>query len=202
MGDLLTDIADVAGDLADARQHTERIPYWDTNRNRKFRTHVTVQPGLLAQLYECVYPAQAEGDGPRRPHPGSRPPLALEALSTHTVITLAAARWCWSLRIDQRHTVEGNLRALVGAAATLDEDTALTLLSEMHQWRRWAAVQTAWESPAFAPYAPCPHCGIRTSLRINLAVQLAYCRNCQAAWDDTTLLDLAAHIRTSTEEAA
>jgi hypothetical protein len=200
--DPLTLIADLAAELCDGRQHIERIPFWDANRNRKVREWRTVQPGLLTQLHRAaVEPVRGQTEPGSRPLPGSRPPLALEALSTYRVITTATIRWCWSLRLDLRDSVEGNIRSLVGAAATLDPDTALLLLAEMRQWRRWAAVATGWQTPAFAPRAPCPNCATIGKLRINLSAQAAHCRACQATWagDDGSLYELAGYIRAVTE---
>lgn len=185
--DVLQEIADVAGELADGRQHTERIPFWDGQRNKKYRTHTIVLPGLLAQLYESVIPSSAEADGARS-HPASKPPLALEALSAHSWVVTAVTRWCWSLRIDLRDTVEGNVRALVGAAANLDSDTAHSLLSEMRSWRRRCAVMTGWER-LYCPHVPCPVCEKVGTLRVNLSVKQAFCTNadCRADWSEETI---------------
>lgn len=203
MSDILADIADVAAELADGRQHTERIRYWDKSRNEKWRTHTTIQPGLLAQLYESVMPGSADADG-SRPHPTSRPPLAIEALSLYGVIQIAVFRWAHSLRLEQRDTTESMLRSLVGAAPQLDDDTAKALLSELRSWRRWCAVMTGWESPLFAPRAACPVCDKVGTLRVNLSVAQAFCTACGSGWDreDGGIEVLARHIRAATEGAA
>ena len=204
MGDVLQLIADVASELADPRQHTERVRTgWTAARNPVFTAHTTIQPGLLAQLYESVIPGSAEQEGARST-PGSRPPLALEALSRHSAIVIAVTRWCWTLRLELRDTVEGNLRALVGAAAQLDDDTARTLLSEMRAWRRWCAVMTGWESPLFAPRAPCPVCETLGTLRVNLSAASAFCTACGSGWDreDGGIEVLARHIRAVTDRSA
>ena len=198
-------IADLAEQLCDPRQHVERVPYWDKNRNKKHREWRTVQPGLLEQLHQAaVEPVDGRTEpGPKRVQ-GSRPPLALEALSTHSAISAYAARWCWSLELDLRDTTEANVRAIVGAAATMDSDTIDTLAAEMRQWLRWAAVATGWRAPLFAPRVACPACDQVGKLRINLAAQAAHCRACQATWaaDDGSIYLLGEHVRLATDRVA
>ena len=200
----LTTITALAEQLCDPRHHVERIPYWDTNRNRKFREWRTTQPGLLRQLHDGAIDPVRVAEGGRRPHPGSRPPLALEALSTHTAITAYAARWCWSLKLDLRDTTEDNIRALVGHAPHLDDDALTLLAGEMRQWYRWAAVATGWVAPLYAPHVPCPACQVKGKLRVNLTAQAAHCRACQATWasDDGSLYKLSDYINAHTERRA
>lgn len=205
---VLADIADLAEVLCDPHQHTEQVPYWDASRNRKFRRHVTVQDGLLRQLHEAVF-RPAVGDRGRSA-PASRPPLLLEALSLHSVITIGVAKWCWDLRINQRDSVEQDIRALVGAAGTADSDTQTALRAELRRWRSWCEVMTGWET-VFAPKdVPCPvvTCGQTGTLRILLAAKRAFCRNpavdddgnpvCGATWDEANIGVLADYIRTQT----
>lgn len=209
---VLTDILAAADELTDGRQHTERTPYYDHNRNKKHRTHKVILPGLLAQLYESVIPS-GQGEGGPRPHPGSRPPLALEALSTHVVITLAVAKWCWDLRIDQRDTVESNIRALVAAVTLQDGDTQHKLRNDLRRWRTWCAVMTGWERVDTYPAVSCPVCGKLGSLRVNLTAERGYCTNqdrdgdglvCGSVWSmtDGSLMVLGQHIRTTQGVAA
>ncbi|WP_328382957.1 hypothetical protein OHQ88_10625 [Micromonospora zamorensis] len=200
-------IVDLADELTEPHQHVERFAVWDDNRNKKIRTHVTIQPGLLAQLHDSVSEPISEdgGVGTRRP-PASRPPLALEALSKHTAIVIGVTRWCWSLRLDLRDTAESNIRAIVGKAPELDDDTRQTLLTELRQWRRWCAVLTGWENDLFAPRVPCPVCEKVGTLRVNLKAKAAFCNNmdCLAGWsdEDGSLYVLADHIRLSSERVA
>jgi len=200
MGDVLQQIGLVAEELCDPRQHTERVEYWDHNRHRKFRAHTTVQPGLLAQLHASVEPGSADREG-GAPHPSSRPPVQTEALSRYASIGIAVTRWCWSLRLEQRDTVESTVRALVGAAGVLDDDTARALLSEMRQWRRWCVVLTGWEQ-VYVPRAACPVCETVGTLRINLTTREAFCTSCAAGWDEDAIGVLAEHIKTTTEGQA
>ncbi|HEY3259969.1 MAG TPA: hypothetical protein VGJ95_06810 [Pseudonocardiaceae bacterium] len=195
-------IAEVADALTEPHIHTEPIRYWDNNRNPKTRQHRTIQPGLLTQLYQSVTPSSS-AETAAGGIPDSRPPLAVEALSRHDTITMAVLRWCRSLNLTLRVSVESNVRALVGAAATMDHDTARTLLSEMRQWQRWCNVLTGWEHIYHPAGVTCPiiECGRLHTLRINLTSSTAMCRACGATWsgDDGTITVLAAHIRAVTD---
>ncbi|GAA3765634.1 DUF7341 domain-containing protein [Micromonospora maritima] len=198
----ITTITGLAEQLCDPGQHVERIPYWDDNRNRKFREWRTVQPGLLAQLHQAaVEPTSGTTEPGPRTVPRSRPPLALEALSTHAAICTHAAHWCTSLNLDLRDTVEANIRALVGAAPGLDDDDLQLLARELRTWRRWAAVATGWIAPLYQPHVPCPACHTTGKLRINLTAQAAHCRACQATWaaDDGSIFALGEYVTSRTE---
>ncbi|MFG2165533.1 DUF7341 domain-containing protein [Micromonospora chersina] len=200
----LTTLSQHAEALCDPRHHVERIPYWDTNRNKKHREWRTTQPGLLRQLHDSATDPVRSLEGGRRPHPGSRPPLALEALSTHTAITAYAARWCWSLKLDLRDTTEENIRALTGKAPALDDDDLALLASDVRQWYRWASVATGWIAPLYQPHVPCPACQTVGKLRVNLTAQAAHCRNCQATWasDDGSLYKLGDYVQQHTDRKA
>jgi hypothetical protein len=199
---LLDQIRDVADALTEPHIHSEPVRYWDNNRNPKIRQHRTVQPGLLAQLYQSVIPVLSSAEPAAGGVPGSRPPLAVEALSRHDTIAMAVLRWCRSLNLTLRVSVESNVRALVGAAATMDNDTARALLSEMRQWLRWCNVLTGWERLYRPAGVTCPvvECGKLNSLRINLTSSTAMCQACGATWsgDDGTITVLGAHIRAVT----
>lgn len=191
-------IRDTADALTEPHQHREQVPYWDASRHKKYRHHITVQPGLITQLYQSVIPTNTADDGSGSAStPSSRPPLALEALSRHLVIRGAVHRWCHSLDIKVRKSVESNIRALVGAAGNLDEDDAHVLLSEMRQWRRWAAVLTGWETVYQPAGVTCPVCEQGNTLRINLTTRTGMCRECGSSWaeDDGSIAVLADHIR-------
>lgn len=195
-------IRDLADELCDPHQHAEVIPFWDNNRNRKFRRHITVQPGLLAQLYQSVMPASSSSEPHAGGIPGSRPPLAVEALSRHDEIAMAVLRWCTSLRLTTRVSVESNVRQLAAAAQQFDEADARVLLSEMRQWRRWCAVLTGWENLYRPARVPCPvvDCGRTNTLRVNLTAKTAMCHACAATWseDDGTITVLANYIQAVT----
>ncbi|MCG5460834.1 hypothetical protein MED01_004260 [Micromonospora sp. MED01] len=201
----ITAITGLAEQLCDPHHHVERVRYWDKNRNEKHREWRTTQPGLLQQLHDAaVEPVQATADTGPRPTPGSRPPLALEALSTHAAICTHVHHWCWSLNLNPRNTVEGNLRALIGATGQLDDDDLTLLAVELRTWHRWASVATGWTAPLFAPHVPCPACHTTGQLRVNLTAQAAHCRACQATWasDDGSIYHLGAYIQAHTSRKA
>jgi hypothetical protein len=202
---LLDQILAVADELTEPHLHREPYTTW-VNRNRKTSYHETVQPGLLAQLYQSVSPVSSNGEAPAGGVPGSRPPLAVEALSRHDEICMAVLRWCTSLRLDTRVSAESNIRGLVGAAGNLDQDTQAVLLAELRQWRRWAAVLTGWENLYRPARVPCPivDCGKTNTLRINLTAQTALCQACSSTWsgDDGSIAVLADYIRRRTEKVA
>lgn len=201
---MLDAIREVADDLTEPHMHSERIRDWDGNRNPKYRTHTTVQPGLVTALEACIPPAGTITEGSIGGSFASRPPLALEALSRHQTIRRAVHRWCYSLDIKVRKSVESNIRALVGAAAQLDDDTAKMLLAEMRQWRRWAAVLTGWEKVLTLYRVPCPVCEQPGTLRINLTNATAMCRHCSSTWadDDGSIQVLARHVEMHTEKTS
>ncbi len=188
----------VADDLTEPRPHVERVPYWDASRHRKFREHRSVIPGLLAQLYDAaVDPVQAPQEGGTRPKPSSRPPLALEALSTYESIAGAALRWVRVVRLQPRVTPQSNIRALVGTVGHHDEDTLDAMYEDLRTWRRWAAVMTGWESPLFAPRMACPACESFGSIRVNAERGMAFCMRCEHWWEGEGLVEMAENVRLS-----
>lgn len=195
---IFAQLLDVADELTEPHPHIERIPYWDTNRNKKHREHRTTQPGLLAQLYDAaVDPVVVLQEAGGRSKPKSRPPLAVEAMSRYMDITAGALRWVKSVRIDPRDTPESNIRALVGMAARFDLDTLEALHQEMKTWRRWAAVMTGWETQVFRPRCACPVCSTFGTIRARMteAERLAYCNECQTWWEGDELVDMAEAVR-------
>jgi hypothetical protein len=202
MTSLLTELAELVDELCDPHQHVERVHDRVDRGTRRMRAYVTTQQGLLAQLAEAAVDGAAGGESPGvRIVPQSRPPGCWEALARHTAITLHVAQWCWDLRIEQRATVEGNMRALVGAAGTIAAGQLEALVADAKAWRHQAAVMTGWASPSFAPAVPCPRCERRGSIRINLARQVAMCtgEECGALWEADTIGVLADYIRQQTE---
>lgn len=186
----------VADELTEPRPHVSRVPYWDDNRNRKFREHRTTLPGLLAQLYDAAMePPVTSQEGSSRTKPSSRPPLALEALSTYEDVAAGALRWVRLIKLDPRVTPQSNIRAIVGEAGRFDLDTLEAAYVEMRTWRRWAAVMTGWEHAVFRPRISCPACGSRGSIRVNTEQQLAFCNQCQHDWEGDALVEMAEGIR-------
>lgn len=200
---ILDDIRDAADSLTEPSIHREPIHEWDHNRNRKIRHHQTVQPGLITQLYQAITPANTTGGEPgARRIPTSRPPLALEALSTYGQICMHARSWCREARIGTRVTVESTIRALVGAANNLDDNQLHQLRADLRQWRRWCLVQTGWEKVTMVRGTPCPilGCGREGTLRVNLTTKTAMCRACGSTWseEDGSIGVLAAHVEATT----
>lgn len=198
----LDQIANVADALTEPHIHSEPIPYWDKNRHRKIRHHRTVQPGLIAQLYQSVAPTWSTSDDPCAGGiPGSRPPLAVEALSRHDEISMAVLDWCTSENLTTRNNVESNLRALVGQATLLDHNNQAALLTDLRRWRGWCNVYLGWErvTQPRGVRCPLPDCAQLNTLRVNLTNATALCSACRATWgnDHGAIEVLAAHITAS-----
>lgn len=191
-------LADLADALCQPAQHVERIPEWDRNRNKKFRTHRTTMPGLLQQMADLMLPGADPDAGSGKP--GSRPPGNWAALADHALITVEVSRWCWDLRLDLRDTVEGNVRQLVGAVS--DSDARARLEKDVRRWHRVAQHVTGWRTPPAEVRAPCPgwddrreaECKRRT-LRVNYTDHEAYCSSCGTTWTADNIGLLAETVR-------
>jgi hypothetical protein len=177
------DIRDTADALTDSYIHRAATWDWDHNRKKKIRYWQTVQPGLLAQLYNAVHPTTTPGDGTGGGgKPSSRPPLALEALSVYDEITTAIRSHCRNLGLELQPTAESNLRRLAGKAMSFDETDGKHLLADLRRWQRWCLVMTGWEHVRALRHVTCPDCRERDTIRLNLTTETAGCRNCAAAW--------------------
>jgi len=196
VSELLGTLTALIDDLCDPHPHIERIYDTDQHRNKRVRRiWETTQPGLLTQLAQSVQYAGQQAEGAIGSAFRSKPPLQIEALSRYLAIQVGAVRWAWSLRLEVRDSPESQLRGLIGPAATLDDPTLTVLVAEVRQWRRWCAVMTAWESPAYAPHVPCPLCDKVGAIRVNLTARTAVCLTCGAGWDPDTIGVLAEHVR-------
>jgi hypothetical protein len=206
---MLADIAETADALTDSYVHVQDYEVWDANRHKKLRKHRTRQPGLLQQLRTLVE-VLGQGDGAGRAKAeGSPAPLNLEAASLLMVVTMAAFRWCNRLDLEQRDTVEDNVRALVGAAGATTSDLQRDLLTDMRGWHRRSSILTGWTTPPFRPRAGCPWCA-RPTLVVNLDARTAFCANeeCGAGWREEadldngwgSIFDLGEHVRVSNGE--
>lgn len=201
--DPLQEIADLAAELCDPKQHIEHIHTHTPNRKRKL-THIwpTIQPGLLHQLHEAITTNMTPDDNGRRTVPTSRPPLLIEAMSQHLRITTTVNRWIWDLQLVNRPSVEANIRSLVGAAPQLDPTDRGALLADLRRWRNWAAILTGWKT-VIQPHVPCPNpdCAKMSTLRVDPEHRYAYCRACDRIWDDKdgSINLLAAYIKNQTE---
>jgi hypothetical protein len=197
---LLDQIRDTADTLTEP--HINREPYttWDTNRHRKTHHHITVQHGLLTQLYRAaIIPTLTGTDDTAGGIPASRPPLEVEALSRHDQITKAATAWCTQVGAKPRTTPESNIRALVGAATQLDDDQQQNLHTDLRRWAGWCRVYLGLEHVRRIPGTRCPltSCNTLGALRINLTTSHALCTTCGATWNHDTIGVLAEHIQAS-----
>lgn len=204
----MAELVGLAEELCDAHQHSEVVEEW-VNRNRKRRTVVTVQQGLLAQLREVSVEGLRVSDPmPGGGKPKSKPPGVFEALQRHVYIAVTAAQWCQSMGLPQRMTPEENIRAIVGKAPNLDDDGLGRLLREVRQWRRQAALATGWDSQPYSPMVRCPNprCARWSSIRIYATEPWsAYCTNpdrgpdnelvCGMLWSGDEVRELAAYVR-------
>lgn len=197
----LIDVADAADALTESYKHREQIPYWDANRNRKFRDHIEPFPSLLDQLAAAANPGTSE---PGAGEHASRPPADLEAVACYVSVGIGAVKWVKRLNLDPRSTTASNLRALVGATMTSDDRTAL--LRELRAWVAWAETVTKWRNQPYSPTAPCPllrineegdevPCQARGTLRVRLDTKTAVCLQCKGTWDETNIGLLGEHVR-------
>jgi len=218
---IMAELAGLAEELCEPHQHTEVI--WDTTERRHKRMRrawTTVQDGLLAQLREIGHEGLKVGgsSGSGGGKPGSKPPGLFEAMARHVYIAVTVASWCQVRGLPLRIRVEDNIRALVGAAPVMDDDTLERFWREMRYWRGQAAVATGWVAAPFQPWIACPRCGRHSTLSISLTedgrnARAAYCINtdrdlvtgellCGATWSEETIGLLVDHIRAAGAEAA
>jgi hypothetical protein len=124
--ELMSELAALVGELCDTHLHHEVV--WDDNghrRKRMRRVYTTTQDGLLAQLREIGHEGlnvggSSAGAGGK---PGSKPPGLFEAMSRHVYIAVTVASWCRVQGVALRMSVEDNIRGLVGAASSMDDNT-------------------------------------------------------------------------------
>lgn len=191
------DIRDTADALTDSYIHRAVTHTWDHNRKKKTRYWQTVQPGLLAQLYDAVHPTTTPADGCGNANkPGSRPPLALEALSVYDAITTAVRDRCLELGVALQPTVESNLRRLAGKAMSFDDTTGRHLLADLRRWQRHCLVMTGWHHVRRLRGVTCPTCREPDRIRVNLTTRTAMCPSCGTAWDEGDMHALADHALT------
>ncbi|MET0426259.1 MAG: hypothetical protein ABW046_20490 [Actinoplanes sp.] len=183
---LLDQLTEAADDLTEPHMHSEPVRTWDKSRNMKVRHYRLVLPGLLAQVHQSVIPTVSSREAYAASTPGSRPPLAIEALSRHDEISMAVLAWCRELGLATRVSAESNIRALVGAAPALDTDDLRELVWQMRRWRGWCAVLTGWENLYQPTGVPCPVVGCEqvSTLRINLTAKTGMCQTCGSTWTE------------------
>jgi hypothetical protein len=204
VSDYLDRIRDLADELTEPRVNREPYTVWTGSRHRVVHHHVTVEHGLITQLYRAVLTAQAGGDDAGRSVPGSRPPLEVEALSRHEQITAAARAWRADLGLPDRGTAEYNIRALVGAARELTDTDRKALAADLRRWAGWCRVYLGLERIHTARGVRCPvaECATLGTLRVNLTTSTGLCVACGATWDQDNIGVLANHIKDSKGAAA
>lgn len=194
---LITQLADDVRLLTEPREHTQPYDQWTKSRNRKFSTHVTRQPSLLAQLRVLVVSPVTE-DSTGRSVPGSRTPEGAAAFDLLESITEGAAGWAAALTGRPRLTVRENLTAAVGAATGASDLHLKQVALDVAIWLEAVQIATGWEDRTVRPYARCPHCERLGTLRLKAgADDRAWCVGCGAVWSraEGTIGLLADHIR-------
>lgn len=208
-------IADHAGELCDAKPHTEPRRGWSPSRHRvELAPHRTIVKGLIAQLQELARELAAQPDTGVKTVPASSPPggfdaVALLASIDHGTIRRirAAVDTGAFLAVDlaKRDTTESRVRAIVGIAARLPSWDLAEIADELGAWRRQAEVITTWRTTAVQLLAPCPveGCGRRgTLLAIADTEAQGWCTGCGTRWGPDTIGILAAHVTDYRDRAA
>lgn len=72
---------------------------------------------------------------------------------------------------------------------------------DVRYWWRQARIIAGWDSPTYRPFATCPVCSDRRSLRINLSTHSAVCVECRTVWGPETIGLLGEHVRLEREGA-
>lgn len=209
--DPLVDIRDNADALCNPYLHVEPRWTWDHNRHRKpDDPHKVTLPGLIQQLRDMTEPGTAEEGAAAKAIPESKPPVSLDAVSLLAVIEFGAARRCLEHGLTVRDTAEGNIRALVGKAGSIDSDRQRVLASELRSWKNQAEVVCRWRNGALELVCPCPAqldgCGSRGTLLANPETEAVWCIACSHEWapeDSKPVFDhYRAHVEASRARAA
>jgi hypothetical protein len=166
--------------------HAERHLIRTSDRKQRAERHLSAHRSLLDQLRRlaCDLPGQVE-DATRRV-PDSTPPGSWGALTAVLRIEAAAAAWVDQLRMPLRADPEGNLRFLL--AQTLIPAHGQQIADDIHRWWTIARVEAGWDDPPRTLQDPCPYedCGNR-SIRVRAGVSAAWCSDCGATWDATSI---------------
>lgn len=195
MSDRLDTIGDAVDALTNPMHVRERYEVWDGNRNRKTRWWEHRMPSLLDQLAAAAVPGEVyveETGGHIRRTPRSCPPARLDAINLELAITAWAADTAWRVTRTVRDDTAANLRAIVGAKLTSDQEA--DILDQLRRWVYQARVIAGWQRPPWRPDAPCPACDQR-GLRVRLDLSTAACVECGETWDPATIGVLAEHVR-------
>lgn len=155
-------------------------------------------PGLVVQLER---PPVGSTEGQFSPGASSRPPGNLAGLSTLQTISSESRIWARRmLPMSKRpSSLMTRLERLAVAAGTLQLDQLRTLDEDVLRWWAAARITTTWADPPLRPHVPCMVCGHRGGLQVTLYPMAAICRECDSAWDASTIGILGSHIKLMTE---
>lgn len=177
---------------------------WDEDRQRfGGRVHVVEHPPLLVQLAQSVEgttgPSTSSGSFE------SKPAARLDAIATLEWIRAGARQWVRDVVGERPGSVAWNLQLLAARAHVLsdvelagdpeDRKARPGLERTLFRWVATARVTTGWDSPAWAPHAPCMVCATVGRLRIRVAPMTAVCLECRSVWDASTIGVLGNHVQ-------
>lgn len=200
----LTDAVDA---LTQPRTHREGLtpdmaPLNAETRQPIHGAVITQVLSLLDQLELAVEPSGSVVAGHRIP--ASTPAARIDAINALLVIDTEASQFVTVHLDDDRTTLTGNLRALVGIATSLGAGEQHDLARAAVRWHTMAAIVTGWEVPPRSPHNTCPLCTVLGSLRVRVDPDkgsgTALCVECHATWDETTIGLLAEHMRAENGE--
>lgn len=167
------------------------------------RVHVVEHPPLLVQLAQSV-----EGTtGPSTSSGAfeSKPAARLDAIATLEWIRAGARQWVRDVVGSKPGSVAWNLQLLASRAHELsdvelggdreDRQARPGLERTIFRWLATARVTTGWDSPAWAPHAPCMVCSAVGKLRIRLSPMTAVCLECRSVWDASNIGLLGNHVQ-------
>jgi hypothetical protein len=204
MRDLRTSMEKITDSVNElTRSRTHREPYSQhlggTWVHDRWPTEV---PSLLDQLEQAVEPSGSTHAGHRVP--GSTPAARMDAINALLVIDTEVSQQVKLYLGEERPTIAGNLRALVGFAVEVGPLDQRALARYTRRWHTMAAIVTGWEVPARVLHNTCPLCAVLGSLRVRVDVNTgsgtALCVECQETWDEATIGLLAEHVRAENRE--
>ena len=197
--DVLPLLAEAVDELTKPHTHREQISRYENGGwiHERHHTHV---PPLLQQLRAAVEPSSSAQSG--KSTFSSRPSARIDAIDTLRHIERQVDDWlvrrCGA---ERRHTLEDDLRALIGLASTLTDEEQWDLTRDARRWAYSARITTGWEVRAFEPANTCPICSERGGLRVRVgdgvtsSEATALCTRCRAVWEPENIGLLAEHIR-------
>lgn len=161
--------------------------------------HTLTMPSLIDQLTTTTEPTTGAGnDGHNTP--GSKPTARLQAIDLLADIRFKVRAELESVNIAVTKQLAVDLRHLVGAPWTPPQ--AKTVARLTGSWITAARYITDLEIPPKTPNGPCPVCDTRGTLRVRFDSWTAFCVECRAMWEPSTIGLLAEHIRAANGETS